>query len=370
MGAYRKFPIIVSLAVVFAVAMTVQANGAVEEVDCNDGDTITETLEDADPGDTIRVTGICQETVTITTDRLTLDGQGSAIIDGSGGSQDVVTIDGARGVTLTGLTIQNGREGILGINAATFTVDNTTVQGNSSHGIELVRASATLTNINSSQNGRAGVLIARNSLIALTNSTLHNNLTGLVVFSNSTARLFGTNVMSDNLTQGSTVGLGGAVFSIGSTILANDNGAEGLFLLQDGNIQLIGGTLEASRNGTDGINLLQNSSIILGIQAFGVPGTVVTSDNVRNGIIAASGSDVAGSQIMPLTSRDNGAAGVRLDDRSSATISGATIQANGTTDVDLSFGSQATLNSNTIGTIACDGTARLRGDTGTVCPTP
>ena len=59
-----------------------------------------------------------------------------------------------------------------------------------------------------------------------------------------------------------------------------------------------------------------------------------------------------------------------MDDRSSATISGATIQANGTTDVDLSFGSQATLNDNSIGTIACDGTALVRGDTGTACPTP
>ena len=88
----------------------------------------------------MKVTGTCHERVTITTDRLTLDGGGSAVLDGGGGSpaefEGVVTIDGAHGVTLTGFTIQNGPgEGILGQRGAAFTVLDTTVQDNAGIGI-------------------------------------------------------------------------------------------------------------------------------------------------------------------------------------------------------------------------------------------
>src|SRR5215510_8740263 len=101
------------------------ADSAVKKVACDKGQTLTEALKQAKPGDTLQVTGTCQERVTITTDRLTLDGGGSAVLDGGGGSptefEGVVTIDGAHGVTLTGFTIQNGPgEGILGIHGAAF----------------------------------------------------------------------------------------------------------------------------------------------------------------------------------------------------------------------------------------------------------
>src|SRR5262245_47284940 len=82
------------------------ADAAVEKVRCDTGQTLTEALKKAKPGDTLQVTGTCHERVTITTDRLTLDGSGSAVLDGGGGSptefEGVVTIDGAHGVTLTG----------------------------------------------------------------------------------------------------------------------------------------------------------------------------------------------------------------------------------------------------------------------------
>ena len=79
----------------------------------------TEALKKAKPGDTLQVTGTCHERVTITTDRLTLDGDGSAVLDGGGGGptefEGVVTIDGVQGVTLMGFTVQNGPGvGILG----------------------------------------------------------------------------------------------------------------------------------------------------------------------------------------------------------------------------------------------------------------
>jgi hypothetical protein len=116
------------------------ALAAIRNVDCSKGETITMALNDAVPGDTIRVTGTCRERITITTDRLTLDGQGRATLDGGGGTptelSGLVTIDGARGVTITGVTIQNGPgDGILAIHAATFSVTNSTMQGHGFMGI-------------------------------------------------------------------------------------------------------------------------------------------------------------------------------------------------------------------------------------------
>jgi nitrous oxidase accessory protein NosD len=78
------------------------ANSPVKKVKCDQGQTLTEALKQANPGDTLQVTGTCQERVTITTDRLTLDGGGSAVLDGGGGQSPeffygVVTIDGVQG---------------------------------------------------------------------------------------------------------------------------------------------------------------------------------------------------------------------------------------------------------------------------------
>ena len=369
----RRFVTMLFLLAVLFVPLAVRGDShdsGQRPVDCSRGQTLSQALATVRPGDTIQVSGTCTETITITTDGLTLSGEEGATIDGGGADENVVTIDGARNVSITNFTVQNGNEGILAINDATFALDDVTVQDNSSHAIELVRSTGNFSNITSQRNGRVGLIVARNSVANVTNATLQQNLSGLVVFSNATVRLFGTILMNENATQGLTVGLGGVLFSIGSELQANDNGAEGVFVLQDGKIQLIGGALEASRNQTDGLNLQQNATVILGIEAFGVPGTVVANDNAGHGIVAASGSDVAASAIMPLTSQGNGQMGLQLDDGSSATISGATIEGNGAADVDLTFGSRATLADNSIGTIACDETALLRGDTSATCPTP
>ncbi|MFQ6027414.1 MAG: right-handed parallel beta-helix repeat-containing protein [Dehalococcoidia bacterium] len=339
---------------------------SVVAVDCNQGDSIGTALEQASPGDTLRVRGTCRESITIVTDRITLEGQDNAVLDAGDDTLNVLTVDGARGVKISGLTIQNGRLGILGINAASLNVADTVVQDNGSHGVELLGVFAEFTNLTSRRNGRTGIIGARNSVVMLTDSVLEDNLIGLVVFSNSTARLFGQHVMERNATQGLTLGLGGSIFAIGSEVLANNNGSEGVFLIQGGNFQLTGGKLEANGNGTDGIRLLQSSTLRLGIEEFEVPGEATALGNTGHGFSATSGSDLAVSGSTQLTSRDNGQAGLWLDGGSRATITGAVIENNRAADVDLKFGSQATLGESTLGTVVCDDTVLLRGDT--LCP--
>src|SRR6266852_5114272 len=82
----------------------------VEEVHCDkDAKKIADVLAKAEPGDTIRIVGTCTERLTITTDGITLDGQGSGILNGggrSGGSfGGVIVINGAHRVVITGLTL-------------------------------------------------------------------------------------------------------------------------------------------------------------------------------------------------------------------------------------------------------------------------
>ena len=60
------------------------ADSAVKKVECEKGQTLTEALQKAKPGDTLQVTGTRHERVTITTDRLTLDGDSSAARRGRG----------------------------------------------------------------------------------------------------------------------------------------------------------------------------------------------------------------------------------------------------------------------------------------------
>ena len=59
-------------------------------VDCGAGQTIGRALKHAQPGDSIVVTGTCHERVVITTDRITLAGRGTAVMDGGGGSPNRV----------------------------------------------------------------------------------------------------------------------------------------------------------------------------------------------------------------------------------------------------------------------------------------
>jgi nitrous oxidase accessory protein NosD len=126
------------------------ADAAVKKVKCDQGQTLTEALKKAKPGDTLQVTGTCHERVIITTDRL--------------------TIDGAHGVTLAGFTVQNGPgEGILGIHGAAFAVQQTTMQ----------------------QNATSGIAVADGSTADLTDCTMQGNGFGMDVFTSSSAILRG-----------------------------------------------------------------------------------------------------------------------------------------------------------------------------------
>ncbi|MGH2521735.1 MAG: right-handed parallel beta-helix repeat-containing protein [Anaerolineales bacterium] len=394
-----------TLAVMMLLLLVAQVAGATNlKVNCDKGGTLAKALAKARPGMTIQITGTCHEAVTITTDRLTLDGGGTAILDG-GGQQAAVTIQDAQEVTLQGLTIRNGNpRGVFARLGVTMTLRNVIVE-QCMLGVEMDGAQAQVIDSTLQQHSLAGfVALHTSTLEILGNVVIHNNGFGLVIASGSAAFLpfagQATLTAHDNgrdgvlIAAGSALNLQGTEDSLiahhnggsgllvapnssvlivfGGTLDLHDNQVHGLFLAASSALSASDGAIKANANGQDGIHVEQNA-------AFGVANflgltplfpSVETQHNGRHGLSASIASAIGVSQAT-LTSQQNAGTGLFADDGSTVTLVGSpgtpiTLMQNGGGDVVLSFAARATLAGSTIGAIACDATALSRGTT--VCP--
>jgi len=370
-------PVLIPLALVAAVPLksrTGDAGSNMRVVNCDRGQNIAEVLARAEPGDTIRVTGTCVERVSIKTDRITLDGQGAATLDGGGGPaaefDGVVTIDGASGVTIQGFTVQNGPgEGILGTHGAAFSVRNTTVQ----------------------DNGSTGVVVAEGSTAELTDCSILRNDAGIDVFTQSSAVLKGSIRTNDNLLNGATVN-GTSIIEIrGAQVEASRNGGEGLAAGSNSQLAVFGfagsqgSTFTIDANGGGGIllgdsilNVFSESTIAITNSPLGIlcgAGKIISPFGVgtfvieNNGVGLDFGLDGTALLVGGLTVRNNGT-GVRGDGAGVLTFisipSNPSASTGNGVDVDLRFGARATIEGVEVGTITCDSTVLSRGTT--VCP--
>ena len=355
-------------------ARTGDAASNMRVVTCDRGQHIARALARAEPGDTIRVTGTCVERVSIKTDRITLDGQGAATLDGGGGPTSefdgVVTIDGASGVTIQGFTVQNGPgEGILGTHGAAFSVRNTTVQ----------------------DNGGNGVAVAEGSTAELTDCSMLRNATGIDVFTQSSAVLKGAIRTKDNLLNGAHLN-GTSIIEIrGAQVEASRNGGVGLVAGSNSQVAVFsfagsrGSTFTIDANGGGGIvlgdsilNVFESTTITITNSPLGmlvVAGKIISPNGVgtfvieNNGVGLDFGLDGTALLVGGLTVRNNGT-GVRGDGAGVLTFisipeNPSAITGNGV-DVDLRFGARATFAGVDVGTITCDSTVLSRGTT--VCP--
>jgi len=372
-------PVLIPVALVAAVPLTSRTGDAdspmrMRVVNCDRGEEIARALARAEPGDTIRVTGTCVERVSIKTDRITLDGQGAATLDGGGGPTSefdgVVTIDGASGVTIQGFTVQNGPgEGILGTHGAAFSVHDTTVQ----------------------DNGSTGVVVAEGSTAELTDCRILRNDAGIDVFTQSSAVLKGAIRTNDNLLNGATVN-GTSIIEIrGAQVEASRNGGEGLAAGSNSQLAVFGfagsqgSTFTIDANGGGGIllgdsilNVFSESTIAITNSPLGIlcgAGKIISPFGVgtfvieNNGVGLDFGLDGTALLVGGLTVRNNGT-GVRGDGAGVLTFisipsNPSAITGNGV-DVDLRFGARATIEGVDVGTITCDSTVLSRGTT--VCP--
>lgn len=384
-----------------AFAQTAPALG----VDCSRGQSLQSALNHAPPGSTIVVKGTCAGAFTITTDGLQLDGRGSATLNGGG--KDVVTINGAHGVALTGLSITSGGNGVVA-NAAQATLLNdvvtqnaltgvvaqsnsaVTVSGGSTsqnglHGIDVEASSSLLVTGTyvSTGNGVFGIQVNNGASITLAAATLsvNGNTLGMQLGTNASGFLDGVSTLdaSRNLTIGLTMASGAHMADFGGAILANANGLQGIALDSKGGLDLDAGSqVEASNNAGDGVHLEQFSvmTIFNTPQFSGNPGTttLTAQGNQGDGINELTNSKILVDNFAALQVTGNVSAGVSLDDGSSLafgqTIPVSGVQSNVTgnhPDLSLSFASRITTIANdTIGKVVCDRTSLARGPV--TCP--
>ena len=196
------------------------------QVNCDHGESLATALEQAKPGETIQVSGTCQEAVMIIADRITLDGGGSAVLDGRGA--EVVTADGVRGVTLTGLTVRQGLNGVVAKGGASLKLTSVTTQNNRVSGIRVDgHSSVELHDCTTQNNGLNGLEVDRASEVKITGTFLSqgNGVFGISLLNTSSIVFANATANSTNNTLGIAVRLnsGASIADAAATVTTNDN---------------------------------------------------------------------------------------------------------------------------------------------------
>lgn len=185
-----------------------------QAVDCDLGESLQAAIDAAATGATITVSGTCNENVTIREEknRLTLDGQGIATINGPVATNHTIFVRG-REITIRGFTITGGRNGVQLIRGGTASIDTNTIQNTGSNGIVLGQdSSARIINNIIQDNPNSGIVVTEHSsarigfltasdTVASPNTILNNTGSGIFVSLSSTARIVG-NTISTNTGNG------------------------------------------------------------------------------------------------------------------------------------------------------------------------
>ncbi len=218
------------------------------------GTPLQTAINAAGTGATLLVSGTCYENVSINEDkdRITLDGQNSAIISGlpaNSATSATILIRGGGIVIKNFASITGGRDGILVLTGGAAVILNNTINGNYRHGV----------NVNENSTARIGFQSVNDP--APSPNNIQDNLgRGVSVTGSSNARIAG-NTISTNGDDG--VG----VFSVSHADVSDNN---------------------ISANGGDGITVGQNSGVNLGNDTgatmFDLPNATTTPNNSGFGI--------------------------------------------------------------------------------------
>ena len=324
---------------------------------------------------------------------------GEATIDGGG--QDAVTIAGAGRVSLTGIEVRNGLNGIVAVNGAHLSLTNLNVHHNLVSGISVqTGSSAVLTEVTTAQNGLHGLDVHSGSA-ATVNGALNatgnrvfginvngssmtfsqatvsatGNALGIQIATNANAFLADADSVinaNNNLATGLTIVSGAHMVSFGGTINASGNPGVGVSVNSKGGLDLdAGSTLNSSNNG-DGVLIQQNSvmTVFNTPQFSGAPGfsTINALNNTRTGVRVFTDAVLTLVNQARINSNQNGTTGFVADNGAGVTLVNSTITGNTAVDIQLTFGVRADLRTLGFGTYACDATVLVRGTSTIVCP--
>jgi parallel beta-helix repeat protein len=234
---------------VMMLALASTAAAATLTVDCGAGGKLQTALNAAANGDTILVTGVCNEGVSVRDEltRLTIDGQGTATVHAPAGANSAIQVLG-RNITIKGFTITGGRGGIVVLRGGSALIDSNTIEecGN-------------------------GISVQQNGHARIVNNTIQSNATsGIAVQESSVARIgyldvagpVMGNAIRNNAGPGVIVQRGSAATLTGNTI--SDNDGPGVLVRGGAHADLAGNTIDG--NGSDGLVITVNSDVQLGDQ--------------------------------------------------------------------------------------------------------
>ncbi len=207
-----------------------------------------QALEGASSGDTISVTGTCNENVLVRNDkvRVFLDGGGTAVINGSDPSRPAIDVRG-KAVSIQGFTITGGANGIEVERGSNAVINNNTIDSMGGHGVVVnQQAFAVLTNNTIQNNAGDGVLVnegaaarigfnSGSELSPSANTIQMNNGNGITVVGSSSVRAVGNNI-NGNGGHGVIV-MGSSQGDLSNNSIHN-NGGDGIFVTQDSAVQL------------------------------------------------------------------------------------------------------------------------------------
>jgi len=227
------------------------ANAATVSVDCDAGNTVMAALGNVKPGDTVLVSGTCNEQVSFAPEmvRITLDGQKKTTIQhpGKGApSPHTVFIQG-KGITIKGITVVGGLDGIHLSGPASAELDGNVV----------VKAA------------RAGIHIDKGSVVRVLNSTVQESgAMGIDITGASYAYIgvriprlpaLSPNTIRNNAGPGINIERSSGAWIVGNTI--SNNKGSGIFIHRSSQADVMANVINA--NGGDAITASYSGGVNL-----------------------------------------------------------------------------------------------------------
>jgi len=244
--------------------------------------TISSVMSCAKKGDTIQISGTCQDNVIIPVGGLTLEGTGtSPTVQALDSSAPVFTVSN-KDVAITGLTITGGTTGIYVGLSGLASISGNTISGASD----------------------AGVLVSNSGYASIINNTISGNSdAGILVMENASAHIgfstYSDTIASQNVITGNGTGIvvrnTSSAAIVGNKI--NGNTQNGILVARLSQADIADNTIDG--NGLNGIAVTGNSvvnlaeSILGGIYAT-VNSTDGNSENLEFGLVCLAGGCVSG----------------------------------------------------------------------------
>lgn len=250
-----------------------RAQPGLHKLTCGPEKTIGHAIKTLKPGDTLFVSGTCNENVQIGEEvhRITLDGQGTASINADP-SANAVSVRGT-GITIRGFVITGGApQGVAVTDGGSALIDGNTIQ----------------------YADRNGITVFRNSSADILNNTIQfSGLAGIAIQNTSSARVgwFGPpnnrvsapNTIQNNGAQGIQVYRGSSAQIFSNTI--QNNGSHGVIVDRNAQAEIAACTITG--NAGDGIRGMRGAALDFGTDATGA--TPQFDDDTNTGTNAGFG---------------------------------------------------------------------------------